>query len=65
MYLLRVTLLIFGSAFGAASMLIENDIPFLSIINFMDVGSDMNVTLTHLPLVPHICVNELGQHWFG
>ena len=20
--------------------------------------------LTHLPLVPHICVNELGQHWF-
>ena len=20
--------------------------------------------LTHLPLVPHICVNELGHHWF-
>ena len=20
--------------------------------------------LTHLPLVPHICVNELGKHWF-
>ena len=20
--------------------------------------------LTHLPLVPHICVTELGQHWF-
>ena len=20
--------------------------------------------LTHLPLVPHICVGELGQHWF-
>ena len=20
--------------------------------------------LTHLPLVPHICVSELGQHWF-
>ena len=19
----------------------------------------------HLPLVPHICVSELGQHWFG
>ena len=19
---------------------------------------------THLPLVPHICVSELGQHWF-
>ena len=22
------------------------------------------VQLTHLPQVPHICVNELGQHWF-
>ena len=21
--------------------------------------------LTHLPLVPHICVSESGQHWFG
>ena len=21
-------------------------------------------SLTHLPLVPHKCVNELGQHWF-
>ena len=20
--------------------------------------------LTHFPLVPHICVSELGQHWF-
>ena len=20
--------------------------------------------LTHLPIVPHICVSELGQHWF-
>ena len=20
--------------------------------------------LTHLPLVPHICISELGQHWF-
>ena len=20
--------------------------------------------LTHLSLVPHICVSELGQHWF-
>ena len=23
-----------------------------------------NLLSTHLPLVPHICVNELGQHWF-
>ena len=22
------------------------------------------INLTHLPLVPHICVIELGQHWF-
>ena len=22
-----------------------------------------NSVLTHLPLVPHICVNELGHHW--
>ena len=21
-------------------------------------------SLTHLPLVPHICASELGQHWF-
>ena len=21
-------------------------------------------TLTHVPLMPHICVNQLGQHWF-
>ena len=20
--------------------------------------------LTHLPLVPHICVDEIGHHWF-
>ena len=20
--------------------------------------------ITHLPLVPHVCVSELGQHWF-
>ena len=22
------------------------------------------VSLTHLPLVPHVCVREQGQHWF-
>ena len=22
------------------------------------------LTLTHLPLVPHICFSETGQHWF-
>ena len=22
------------------------------------------ILLTHLPLVPHICVSESGQHWF-
>ena len=24
----------------------------------------MRCSKTHLPLVPHICVSELGQHWF-
>ena len=24
----------------------------------------MYIILTHLPLVPHKCVSELGQHWF-
>ena len=23
------------------------------------------IGLTHLFLVPHICVNEMVQHWFG
>ena len=23
------------------------------------------LSLTHLPLVPHICISELGQHWFN
>ena len=27
--------------------------------------SNMILTLsTHLPLVPHMCVSELGKHWF-
>ena len=26
-------------------------------------GNDVH-TLTHLPIVPHICIRELGQHWF-
>ena len=30
--------------------------------NFM--GSVTCLCLTHIPLVPHICVGELGQHWF-
>ena len=24
----------------------------------------ISYNLTHIPLVPHICVNELGNHWF-
>ena len=28
-----------------------------------DKGFISYVALTHLPLVAHICVNELGQHW--
>ena len=28
------------------------------------LGDGFCQLLTHLPLVPHICVSELGQHWF-
>ena len=28
------------------------------------VPNVIHYPLTHLPLVPHICVGELGQHWF-
>ena len=28
-------------------------------------GNQRRIQATHLPLVPHICVNELGQNWFG
>ena len=28
------------------------------------MASGLKWTLTYLPLVPHICVSELGQHWF-
>ena len=31
---------------------------------YQSFGLYLNVFITHLPLVPHICVNELGQHWF-
>ena len=27
-------------------------------------GHFVQCMLTHLPLVPHICVSESGQHWF-
>ena len=28
------------------------------------IVNGINFILTHLPLVPHICVSELGRHWF-
>ena len=30
----------------------------------VSVGMGLTRFLTHLPIVPHICVSELGQHWF-
>ena len=27
--------------------------------------TEANYLFTYPPLVPHLCVNELGQHWFG
>ena len=36
---------------------------------YNNISSDFNSVLvrwllTHLPLVPHMCLNDLGQHWF-
>ena len=28
------------------------------------ISCALSKLLTHLPLVSHICVNELSQHWF-
>ena len=38
-----------------------------AIFTSRTVGSEqtcIHLGLTHLPLVPHIYVNEMGQHWF-
>ena len=32
-------------------------------LSFISTEIALNL-LTYLPLVPHICVRELGQHWF-
>ena len=32
--------------------------------HWSDMATLGSKELTHLPLVPHICVNEMGQHWF-
>ena len=29
-----------------------------------ELGLVVSLRLTHLPLVPHICVSDSGQHWF-
>ena len=31
---------------------------------FMDASIGTMPLLTHLPLVPHICVRQYGKHWF-
>ena len=40
-----------------------NDVKFKYIPIFLHSNSAFT-GLTHLPLVPHICISELGQHWF-
>ena len=32
--------------------------------SFSIAGQSFYITLTHLPLVPRICVSESGQQWF-
>ena len=34
------------------------------ILNYINLKY-ICISLTHLPLVPHICVSESGQHWFS
>ena len=36
----------------------------IKICNDRNQSIDFLDQLTHLPLVPHICVSESGQHWF-
>ena len=42
-------------------------LPFVNVIKYycdMFMHIEVIGTLTHLSLVPHICVRELGEHWF-
>ena len=32
--------------------------------DFLHMPQQHSIYLTHLPLVPHICISELGPHWF-
>ena len=37
--------------------------PSFQMCSFSDRYNEL-FQLTHHPLVPHICINETGQHWF-
>ena len=53
---------IYGTRFGL-QMPSPPQVP--SSVDF-DIQQNLSIlqVLTHLPLVPHICVSESGQHWF-
>ena len=38
---------------------------YMSNCHLQHVDHFVQVQLCNLPLVPHICVRDLGQHWFG
>ena len=38
---------------------------YISNCHLQHVDHFVQVQLCYLPLVPHICVRDLGQHWFG
>ena len=35
-----------------------------SLEKLCQIQINVYIFLTHFPLVPHICISELGQHWF-
>ena len=39
------------------------EIPILIKHFYIETVPQQMVALTHLPLVPYICISELGQHW--
>ena len=63
---------LFLSGYGIPIIKIRrSDLPFIMGISILvrrhfNIGNDgrIHTALTHLPLVPHICVSEPGQHWY-
>ena len=54
------------------NLLVANECLHLRLLNYLSILKSNNMnrqclcfgSFTHLPREPHICVSELGQHWF-